>query len=96
MIEAVVDDRLKVKNIQGLRVADTSVMPSIIRGNTNAIAMAIGEKAADLIRDDWFNQNAINDFNYPAKKFERFYGWLPKGSISFGDGHYLILTYITA
>ncbi|KAI1306441.1 Glucose dehydrogenase -like protein [Halotydeus destructor] len=49
---AVVDERLRVIGIEGLRVADGSIMPSIIRGNTNAICMAIGEKAADLIRDD--------------------------------------------
>lgn len=63
-----------MKGVHGLRVADTSVMPSITRGNTNAIAMAIGEKAADLIRDDWFNQNAITDYNFSAKKFEKLYG----------------------
>ncbi|MFY1709408.1 GMC family oxidoreductase [Tritonibacter scottomollicae] len=48
--EAVVDPTLKVHGIDGLRVADASVMPNIISGNLNAVCMMIGEKAADLIR----------------------------------------------
>ena len=46
---AVVDDKLRVRGITGLRVADASVMPTIIGGHTNAAAIMIGEKAADLI-----------------------------------------------
>jgi choline dehydrogenase len=46
---AVVDARLKVHGIEGLRVADASVMPQIISGNTNATAIMIGRRAADLI-----------------------------------------------
>lgn len=49
---AVVDSRLRVHGIKGLRVADASIMPRIINGNTNAICMVIGEKCADLIRED--------------------------------------------
>ncbi|GAY22159.1 GMC family oxidoreductase [Sphingobium fuliginis] len=48
--EAVVDPSLKVIGMAGLRVADASIMPRIISVNTNATAMMIGEKAADLIR----------------------------------------------
>lgn len=49
---AVVDSRLRVKGVQGLRVADCSIMPGLVSGNTNAPAMATGYRAADLIRED--------------------------------------------
>lgn len=47
---AVVDPQLRVRGIDGLRVADSSVMPSLIGSNTNAPTIMIGEKASDLIR----------------------------------------------
>ncbi len=50
--DAVLDERLRVRGVGGLRVVDCSVMPTIIRGNTNAPAIMIGEKAADMIRAD--------------------------------------------
>lgn len=50
--DSVVDSRLRVHGIQGLRVADASVMPTIASSNTNAPAIMIGERAADLILSD--------------------------------------------
>jgi choline dehydrogenase len=50
--EAVVDPRLRVRGIEGLRVADASVMPAVTSGNTNAPSLMIGERAADFIAAD--------------------------------------------
>jgi choline dehydrogenase len=49
---AVVDDKLRVRGIDGLRVADASIMPTLISGNTNAPSIMIGEKASDLVLQD--------------------------------------------
>jgi choline dehydrogenase len=47
---AVVDDRLKVHGLDGLRIADASIFPTMPSGNTNAPSIMVGEKAADLLR----------------------------------------------
>src|SRR3954449_8694107 len=51
-VDAVVDPQLRVHGVDGLRVADASVMPTLVRGNTNAPTIMIAERASDLIRAD--------------------------------------------
>lgn len=50
---AVVDNKLRVYGIKGLRVIDASIMPNVVSGNTNAPTIMIGEKGSDLIKEFW-------------------------------------------
>ncbi|CAG7727188.1 unnamed protein product, partial [Allacma fusca] len=61
LIEGIkVNSKLRVLHTRGLRVADTSIMPVIVNGNTNAPAIMIGEKAADVIREYWSEQYLVS------------------------------------
>jgi choline dehydrogenase-like flavoprotein len=50
---AVVDNKLNVHGIKGLRVVDASIFPNLMGGNTNAPTIMVAERAADWIKQDW-------------------------------------------
>jgi hypothetical protein len=62
----VVDERLRVVGVDNLRIADASIMPNIVSGNTNAACIMIGEKAAELLATDHGTQLRHPISNVPA------------------------------
>jgi len=65
---AVVDPRLRVYGVAGLRVIDASIMPTICSGNTNAPVIMIGEKGADLIKQDWLSSTINHEIKRELRK----------------------------
>ncbi|XP_034490243.1 glucose dehydrogenase [FAD, quinone] isoform X2 [Drosophila innubila] len=65
----VVDERLRVRGIQGLRVVDASVMPEITAGHTNAPSMMIGEQGARMIREDQLEEDQLNEDQFNKDHF---------------------------
>jgi choline dehydrogenase-like flavoprotein len=66
---AVVDPQLRVHGLEGLRIADASVMPDVISGNLNAVAIMIGEKASDLLQSRCLPSETVTHSRHPPANF---------------------------
>src|SRR5690606_27104155 len=75
---SVVDPELRVIGVEGLRVADASVMPTVPGGNTNLTCIMIGEKAADLIRGRSLPRAELGEGQFPSRA-ARAEGQSPRG-----------------
>ena len=62
----VVDARLRIHGLEGIRVIDSSIMPNICGGNTTAPSIMIGEKGSDIIKEDW-KWHHIDAVNLPPE-----------------------------
>jgi choline dehydrogenase len=57
--DSVVDSKLRVHGVEGLRIADASILPRVTRGNTMAPCVVIGERAADILRENYRHQGSV-------------------------------------
>ncbi|CAL8128724.1 unnamed protein product [Orchesella dallaii] len=69
--DAVVDSRLRVIGVEGLRVVDASIMPNVVNSNTHAPIYGIAEKASDAILEDWEAEDVVGSFRFrkPYRKW---------------------------